>query len=337
MSDFGGGSREISIARRARFILEYMVFRLAIGAIRLIPLDRASDILAVLTRWFCAGSRRHRRALANLSCAFPEMTEGERSQIAMAMWENVGRVIAEAAHIDRFLVEPHRLDGIDMRELDEYGPKRGVNIVASLHSGNWEIGLLHSQRRGYRPAAFYRVVANPYVEKFLRASRERIYDGGLFPVRGEMGGSFPAELRSRQLVAALRSGVPLGILADHREDGGILVPFFGHSVYASRAAATLALQFRARLCVARTIRLGRQSRFMGEAIEIPMPNTGDRQADILALTTTIMSYFESWIRQFPEQWLWSQAPFVASDGLYMGVRLEPRADQGANMAQPGGG
>jgi KDO2-lipid IV(A) lauroyltransferase len=316
-------------------VLEYAAFRIAYGAIRLMPLDRASDLLASLTRWFCAGTRRHRRALANLACAFPDMPEGERNGIALAMWENVGRVIAEAAHIDRFIAEPHRLEPIDMRELDEYRTQHGLYIVASLHSGNWEIGLLHSQRRGYRPAGFYRTVANPYVERFLKASRERIYDGGLFAVRGEMAGKVPADYRSRQLVAALRTGVPLGILADHHEDGGVVVPFFGHGVHVSRAAATLALQFRARLCVARTIRLGRQSRFMGEAIEIPMPETGDRQTDILVLTTTIMGHFEAWVRQFPEQWLWSQGPFVASDGVYMATSIEPSVGEHQRIVQSG--
>jgi Kdo2-lipid IVA lauroyltransferase/acyltransferase len=323
LSDFGEAWRAGTLRRSVVHIAEYAAFRLAFGAIRLLPLDLAADILATATRIVCTGTRRHRRALANLKCAFPDMPEHGREAIALAMWENVGRVIAEAAHLDRFLAEPHRLDCTDMRELDEYLPRRGLYFVASLHTGNWEIGLLHSQRRGYRPAAFYRTVANPYVDRFLKASRERIYEGGLFPVRGEMAGKVPAEYRSRQLVAALRTGVPIGILADHHDGDGILVPFFGQGVRVSRAAATLALQFGARLSVARSIRLGRQSRFVGEAIEIPVVVTGNRQADIQTLTTVIMGHFEDWIRQFPEQWLWSQAPFVDSDGVYMGSSLEP--------------
>ncbi len=322
LPDRGRGWSAVLDKRRLVHVLEYSAFRIARALIRLVPLDRAACILAYLTRRFSAGTRRHRRALANLERAFPEMAEQQREQIALAMWDNVGRVIAEAAHIDRFMAEPQRLDLVDMRELDVYLPERGLYIVASLHTGNWEIGLLHSQRRGYRPAAFYRMVANPYVDRFLRRSREIIYEGGLFPVRGEMQGKVPAEMRSRQLVAALRSGVPIGILADHHEGDGILVPFFGQGVRVSRAAATLALQFRARICVARTIRIGRQSRFVGDAIEIPVTDTGNRQADIQAVTTDIMRHFEEWIRQFPEQWLWSQAPFVASDGVYMGTSLQ---------------
>jgi KDO2-lipid IV(A) lauroyltransferase len=337
MSVSSKGQGRASVTQYLVHVLEYAAFRFAYGVIRLVPLDRASNLLAALTRWFCAGTRRHRRALANLACAFPEMPESERNRIALSMWENVGRVIAESFHIDRFVAEPHRFDPIDVRALDEYRVQHGLYIVASLHTGNWEIGLLHSQRRGFRPAAFYRMVANPYVERFLKASRERIYEGGLFPVRGEMAGKVPADFRSRQLVAALRTGVPLGILADHHEDGGVIVPFFGHGVHVSRAAATLALQFRARLCVARTIRLGRQSRFIGEAIEIQMPDTGDRHADIKLLTTTIMGHFEAWIRQYPEQWLWSQGPFVASDGVYMATSIEPSVGQHQRIVQSGDG
>lgn len=308
--------------RDVRYRIEYAAFRAVFDGFRLMPLDSAGAILSTLSREYSVRSRRHRRALANLKRAFPEKTEAEREAIARRMWENVGRVIAEGIHFDTFVAEPHRLDFLDGRILDEYVPDRGVHIVASLHTANWEIGLLLSNRRGYTPAAFYRVVANPYVDKFIKASRETIYSGGLYAVRDESGGRSSAESTSRQFVSCLRKGVPIAILADHHDHDGVLVPFFGQQVRISRVPATLAYQFNARISVARTIRVGCQSRFLAEAKYIDMPRSGDRQADIQAATEAVHRQFENWIRQYPEQWLWSQAPFVLSAEVY---RTEQKA------------
>ena len=249
----------------------------------------------------------------------PEKTAAEHQAIVLAMWENVGRVIAEAAHIDTFLAEPHRLDPIDMRILDDYAAQKGLYIVAGMHTGNWEIGLLPSHRRGYDPVAFYRQVANPLVDRYIKASRQKIYSGGMFAMRGEIHGSNGPDARSRELVKSLRNGRPIGILMDQYDPGGVVVPFFGHGIRVSRGPATLALQFRARLCVARTVRIGSQCRFFADSEEIEPPATGSRQADVQAMTAAIMSRFEDWIRQFPEQWLWSQAPFIDSNGVYLGT------------------
>jgi Kdo2-lipid IVA lauroyltransferase/acyltransferase len=38
--------------------------------------------------------------------------------------------------------------------------------------------------------------------------------------------------------------------------------------------------------------------------EIGFDATGDAEADVLALTQTCTSVIESWVRRYPDQWLW---------------------------------
>jgi len=289
-------------ARKCKHIIEYVLFRLMVAVVQALPLNAATAVVAKISRFLGKRSRRHNRALANLARAFPEKSVAEREAIALAMWENLGRVAAEACHTDRFIREPHRIDGGCMRILDEYVSRKGLYIAATLHTGNWELGLLHAARLGFRPAALYRIVANPYVDRAIRASRAKIYQGGMFPVS--------VESTSRQLVQCLRKGVPLGIVADHFDPKGVPVQFFGQTIYASRVPATFAVQFDARICVARTIRLGTTSRFTVEAKELEVPKSGNRHDDIMSLTVAIQQHFESWIREYPEQWMWYQAPLV---------------------------
>jgi KDO2-lipid IV(A) lauroyltransferase len=40
-------------------------------------------------------------------------------------------------------------------------------------------------------------------------------------------------------------------------------------------------------------------------VEIPMPQTEDREADIVAATAALQAEFERTIRLHPEQWMWS--------------------------------
>ncbi|HWK33557.1 MAG TPA: lipid A biosynthesis acyltransferase, partial [Hyphomicrobium sp.] len=99
-------------ARDLQFRLEYAVLRLVAGFFRALPLEMATGASAFCWRRLApiVNPKRHKRALDNLAIAFPERTEAERLEIALAHWENLGRVMVETMRIDRFLAEPERID-----------------------------------------------------------------------------------------------------------------------------------------------------------------------------------------------------------------------------------
>ena len=70
---------------------------------RLSPIDLARHDLGQGWRLIAPLNRRHKRALANLERAFPDKTPEERERIALAAWENLGRVMVETMNIDRIL------------------------------------------------------------------------------------------------------------------------------------------------------------------------------------------------------------------------------------------
>lgn len=294
--------------------LEYLAFRAMVALARLLPFHLCTYVFATITAHYSIRTRRHRRALANLQVAFPRSTPAERERIAWEMWQNVGRVLAEAIHIDRFLAEPQRVEVLSLRPFDEYEEEKSLYITVGMHLSNWELGFLHSTLRGFMPVALYRAVANPLVDEYVRKSRLKVISGGLFALRMRPDGRLStAQETSRQLVNVLREGGPLGMLADHYDPDGVEVPFFGRSVSVSRVPATLAYQFDAKVVLGRGVRVGRQSRFVGETLVLKLPRTGNRRDDIVAATELMFRQFETWIRQHPEMWLWSQAPFVRSD------------------------
>ena len=68
--------------------------------------------------------------------------------------------------------------------------------------------------------------------------------------------------------------------------------------------ALLALRFECDVLPARVERLdGARFRLTIEP-PLPLPDTGDRAADVAALMTAVNATLERWIRERPEQWFW---------------------------------
>jgi KDO2-lipid IV(A) lauroyltransferase len=126
--------------------------------------------------------------------------------------------------------------------------------------------------------------------------------------RRAMGNAVPMFAKgaagARAAMGHLREGGVLAMLVDQKMNDGIAVPFFGHTAMTPAAAAAFALRFRCPILPALAERLGpARFRVICEA-PLPLPDTGDRQADIATLTTSLNACLERWIRARPEQWLW---------------------------------
>src|SRR5205814_7970153 len=93
-----------------RYRAEYIALRLVEALVRAVPLDVGVNVSAKAWRLIARFDRRHQRALDNLAIAFPQKTPQERQAIALAMWENLGRVMAETMQIDRILADPTRIE-----------------------------------------------------------------------------------------------------------------------------------------------------------------------------------------------------------------------------------
>lgn len=287
-----------------RYRLEYFLLRVIIEFVRLFPLDKAVETSARLWRILAPRGRRHRRALANLARAYPEKTAEEREQIALAMWENLGRVMAETMQLDRVLEEPERIGTINGHILKRYQGKMGTAICVSLHTGNWELSMWPLAQAGVKPAAVYRLVKNPFVDLYLRSKRTALYPGGLF-AKGKAKGILAGHDTARMIGSYLRQGGRLGFLCDLFDRKGIAVPFFGHPARSTPFPAMLARRLGARLWIGRCIRIDNKCKFAVEMRELKVPRTDDTDSDIRSITAAMQAQFEEWIREYPEQWMWS--------------------------------
>jgi KDO2-lipid IV(A) lauroyltransferase len=290
----------MSRLKDARYRLEYVALRAIVGLVRLAPLEVAAHISGKAWRLIAPRLRRHSRALENLAIAYPEKTPEQREAIAHEMWENLGRVMAETMQIDRLIADPSRIR-VTSPAFDRYKDKLGPIVGVSLHMGNWELAIWPLTSAGQTPAAVYRTVKNPLVDNYLRAQRKSLYPGGLFG-RGDYNDN-------RRVVRAIAdyvgNGGRLGIVGDLHDNAGLPVPFFGHPAPSTVAPALIARRTGARVWMARCLRIGRTSRFEIELKELHVPRTANQAEDIKAATQSLHAQFEVWVREHPEQWMWS--------------------------------
>jgi len=286
--------------------IEYAVLRTVAAIFRSLPLNFATGVSAFCWRRLAPviNPKRHKRALDNLAIAFPEKSQEERQEIALKHWENLGRVMVETMRIDRFLAEPERIDIVSQNIFSRYKDKLGAAVGISLHMGNWEVAILPFTWAGANPAAVYRSVTNPYVDRYLRAQRKDLYPDGLFG-RGSVGEHGDDQKTARAIMDFVRRGGRLGLVCDLYDRTGMPVPFFGKEAKTQAIAAMIARRVGARIWLSRVKRLGTQSRFEIELKELRVPRTANQAEDIRWTMTHMQKEFEAWIREAPEQWMWS--------------------------------
>jgi KDO2-lipid IV(A) lauroyltransferase len=286
---------------------EYVALRLLAALVRTLPLEAGAGASARLWRLIAPFNRRHKRALANLAVAFPDLSPREREAIARAMWENLGRVMAETMQIDRIIAEPDRIRLLPASErvFARYQNKMGAAIGVTLHMGNWELAAWPLTVAGNNPAAVYRSVNNPYVDRYLRGLRANLYPGGLLG-KGRINGSREEGQRTARLITDfVRKGGRLGLVCDLYDRTGLPVPFFGRPARSVTIPAMIARRVGARIWMSRCLREGRQSRFTIEFKELKVPRSANPAEDVKWVTAAMQRQFEAWIRETPEQWMWS--------------------------------
>jgi len=275
-----------------RYRLEDLAFGLCQSCLGVLPLESASALSGFLWRRLgpLIGNRRQARAIANLARAFPEMPAKQRAALVAAMWENLGRTFAETFR----LAEIAASDRLSVELPPDFRDDTAARVLCAAHQGNWEIAVLAISASA-QPAGVYQRIKNPLVDARVKAIRSFLYPGGLYP-------KLPST--PRQLIRHAREGGTLAILADQRDMRGPRVDFFGQPTPSTPFPAMVARTLGLKLYAGEIVREP-NVRFKVRLVEIPVPQTDDREADILAATAALQSAFERSIRRRPEQWMWS--------------------------------
>jgi KDO2-lipid IV(A) lauroyltransferase len=293
-------------SRRVRYYLETAGFFVVIGFFRLFGIDRASAIGGWIGRTLVAPSPMSRLAAKNLKAAFPEKSPDEIAGIVRAMWDNLGRVMAEYAHLDKLHMDgpDPRIEILGLDTLEAaFARGKGVLLVSG-HFANWEIMPFGARDLGIAGGVVVRPANNPYVHRWLERARIRNGMAEQIP-KGAPG--------TRRIFSLLRKGEAALLLVDQRASEGITIPFFGREAFTTPAPAALALKLGAVVVPAWNERVGGARFRMTVYPPIEPPNTGDPARDLVEFTTAMTQFIEARVRERPHEWLWIHKRWVRDD------------------------
>lgn len=285
--------------RDLRWRAEAALLGALVAALRRLSPVAASNLGGAVARAIGPLLPVSRVADRNLRLALPELDRAARRRIVRGVWDNLGRTTAEIVQLDRLQRSGSGagwvVEGGANAELIAAHP--GPVVLVTAHLGNWEMLARAAGEYGIQLAAVYRAGPNPYVEAMVTRLRVTGAFGTMqmFP-KGPVG--------ARQAIAHLRGGGRLVLLIDQKMNDGIPARLFGHVAMTAPAAAALALRTGALLVPAFCRRLGPARMLAACEAPLALPDSGDRAADVAALTQAINDRLEAWIREQPQDWLW---------------------------------
>jgi len=256
-----------SIRDAAKPVTEAAVGALTVGLLRTTryfdPIKTA-NFLGRVTRLIGPRLREDRIGRENLKAAFPEKSPEEIETILAGVWDNLGRIGAEFAHLDHIWdydtnhPEDSRVE-IEQRTHELFAQLRldgKPALIFASHLGNWELPALAAVAHGLDAAILYR---RPNIESADRAiERMRaVKMGTLIPA----GRDAPLKLAE-----ALQRGQHVAMLVDQYLTNGVEVTFFGRKTKANPMLARLLRQIECPIHGVRIIRLPNH-RFRAELSE----------------------------------------------------------------------
>jgi Kdo2-lipid IVA lauroyltransferase/acyltransferase len=293
-------------ARRFKPLVDALAGSGAVGlihAIKRLDRKRTANFAGALMRKIGPLFKEHHLGRENLRAAFPEKSDAEIEIILGGVWDNLGRVAVEFAHLDEFSLQGF---GTPTPDVVTYEPatlaryheilKRGTGTITfAAHIANWELPGMSARLTGMKSAVLFRRPNIKTVSDAIVKLRT--------PLMGEL---VPTTLDAPvKLARRLEAGIHVGMLADQHYVRGAEVTFFGRRCLANPLVALLARHTECPIHGIRLVRLADGNSFWGEFTEaITPPRDAEGKIDVRGTMQAITTVIEGWVREHPEQWLW---------------------------------
>lgn len=234
----------------------------------------------------------------NLLLAFPEKSDSERKKILSDCFQSLGRQLGlfsqfPAASRESLL---NLIEGEGLEHLENAKASNRPVILFTGHVGAWEMSSFGLSLKDHPLSFLVRRIDNPKVEEFVDRARTRFGNQSV-DKRGA----------ARSMLKILQSGGTLGLLVDLNtlDDEAIFVDFFGIPASTTFMVAKLALRTNAAVLPVFAPWDEARGKFILHVLpEVEVERTGDETEDVRSLTAKLTNVVESYIRRYPDQWLW---------------------------------
>jgi KDO2-lipid IV(A) lauroyltransferase len=282
-----------------REAIEYWLVVAVARALGRVPRKLARWVawLVAIGVYWCFG-RLRRVGARNLRMALPQLSPEARKKILRGVYIHLAWQLVEFCRMPRYTAENTgawmRTEGMN-HFLAAQAKGKGVLVVTG-HLGAWEVSSFYHSLMGHAMGMVIRRLDNRRLDAFVNSIR--CMHGNWVLHKDDFG---------RGLLEAMHKGQTVGILMDTNmtPPQGAFVDFFGISACTATGLAHVARKTGAAVLPGFMLWEPAERRYVlhfGEEIEIP--HTDDVAADILEGTRRCTAAIESWIRRYPDQWLW---------------------------------
>jgi KDO2-lipid IV(A) lauroyltransferase len=267
-----------------------LIFISLLKIVSVFTFNQTSKIGSFLVGFFGRYSRYQRIISSNLNVL--NFDQKLKEQLIINNLQQMGRVFFEFLNLDKFNWKNLEVkNNFNFEKIMNY---EGPRIFISAHIGNWEITRNHLLNQGFTLHSVYRQANNSKIDKFIQIKRYK--KNAFFYKKGSES--------AKNMIKALKNKEDLALLVDQRDSSGPLINFFGSKAYTTDGFANLALKYKTMICPVYTIRnIDNSFQFIYDK---PLPYEEFKGYNPQTLTQKIYSeYYERWISNNPEQWLWA--------------------------------
>jgi len=242
--------------------------------------------------------RLRRVGQQNLKMAYPALNDAERRRVLRRVFRHLGWQLVEFCRMRRYTAANTkgriRTEGLE-NYLAARARGKGVLVVTG-HLGAWELSSFYHSLMGYPMGLVIRRLDNHRLDRFVNTIR--CMHGNRVLHKDDF---------ARGLLTAMRAGETVGILMDTNmtPPQGVFVDFFGTEACTASGLARVALKTGAAVLPGFMVWEPSERMYVlhfGE--ELKFVSSGDAEADIVSATAQCTKAIESWIRRYPDQWLW---------------------------------
>lgn len=322
----------MGIATKVRQRAEFLAVIVPYHLIRLLPYPAVKAVAVIFGNGMNLIWPLRKLVRANIHTALPELSAREVARIGKKSFINLARNLFEFFWLDgnpdrirRCYHLPAAITGQLKGHVD-----RGERIIfVNPHLGSWEAsGVMAPFYAGVNMVAIAKPMQNPLLNELLNnGKREKIAGLHIIFAHGAI----------RAALKALREGRGVGTLIDQNtrvRDGGVFVDFFGLPVPSSTAPANLkeycdAHHIPSVIIYGTSVR-HEDGRITAHSEYLSKPF--DSYKDATEVLQELMKISESYIRRYPDQYLWLYKRFQ-----YIPPQATPeqRARYPYYAAQPG--
>lgn len=302
----------MKLIKNFNYKIQYFFIIIFIKLIKLFPEKirfKFAEKLGVL--FFKFEKKRKAIAIANLSLAFPDLSELEKEKIILKSYKVMFKAFMSTIWFEEYLKEEGKVNIINEEEIEKLISKYNTVIAACMHMGNMETPLKAAEK--YPVVTVAKKQRNPYLDQLITENREKL--------------NITLLKKSRKTAVELKKKIGtkciIALFSDHRDKGAEVV-FFGHPTIAPTGAVSLAMKNNLPLVLNYTILNDDNTSTVYVSNEIKLIDTGNYKEDLNSNMQLLINEIEKVILKYPEQWMWFHDRWNLSRFLFKSLKKKKK-------------